>query len=139
MLNKVTLVGRATRDPKIMTNENGSKTVLFTVAAQRNFKSQSGDRESDFINVKAFIPANAKSNGPFDYLKKGQLVSVEATLRSSQYEKDGETVYVTDVVLEQNGLSLLDRPKGATTADASAPADEAAPADLAVSEEDLPF
>lgn len=137
-VNVSTLVGRLTRDVQIMENKAG-KTVLFTVAVERSYKDKDGKRPTDFIPVKAFIQDKAKSNGPFDYMKKGQLVAVEAELRSSQYEKDGETVYGLDVVVKQNGITLLDRPKGAASAkeEDEVPAQE--PAEMEISEEDLPF
>ena len=137
-INSVTLVGRTTRDPKIVENKNGGKTVLFTVAVERNYKDSEGNRPVDFVPVKAFIQDKAKSNGPYDYLKKGQLIAVEAELRSSQYEKDGETVYGLDVVVKQSGLTLLERAKGAASAkeEVEAPAGDAV---LEISEDDLPF
>lgn len=138
-INSVTLVGRTTRDPKIIENKNGGKTVLFTVAVERNYKDSEGNRPTDFVPVKAFIQDKAKSNGPYDYLKKGQLIAVEAELRSSQYEKDGETVYGLDVVVKQSGLTLLERAKGAAAPaaeKAEAPAEDAV---LELSEDDLPF
>ncbi len=138
-VNTTVLVGRTTRDPQIIENKNGGKTVLFTLAVERSYKDSEGNRPVDFVPVKAFIQEKAKSNGPYDYLKKGQLIAVEAELRSSQYEKDGETVYGLDVVVKQSGLTLLERAKGAASAKeevAEAP-DEAAVVEL--SEDDLPF
>lgn len=138
-INSVTLVGRTTRDPKIVENKNGGKTVLFTVAVERNYKDSEGNRPVDFVPVKAFIQDKAKSNGPYDYLKKGQLIAVEAELRSSQYEKDGETVYGLDVVVKQSGLTLLERAKGAASAKEEVAEAPAEAADLEISEDDLPF
>ena len=139
-VNISTLVGRLTRNPKIIENKNGGKTVLLTVAVERSYKDKDGNRPTDFIPVKAFIQDKAKSNGPFDYMAKGQLVAIEAELRSSQYEKDGETVYGLDVVVKQNGVTLLERAKDAST---PAPAKKAevtteAP-EMEISEDDLPF
>lgn len=140
-VNVSTLVGRLTRDPQIIDNKNGGKTVLFTVAVERSYKDKDGNRPTDFVPVKAFVQDKAKSNGPYDYMKKGQLVAVEAELRSSQYEKDGETVYGLDVVVKQNGITLLDRPKGSAS---TTPAEEKAPVsepntEMEISEDDLPF
>lgn len=136
-LNTVALVGRPTRDPKIMDNPKGGKTVLFTVAVERNYKDSEGNRPADFIQVKAFIADKAKSNGPYDYVKKGALIAIEAELRSSQYEKDGEMHYKQDVVVKQNGISLLERAKGAATAKAEEAPTEAEK--IEISESDLPF
>ena len=114
-LNTVSLAGRLVRDPEIVENKKG-KTVLFTVAVERNYKDSEGNRPVDFVPVKAFVREGAKSNGPFDYMVKGQLVAIQAELRAIQYQKDGETVYGLDVVVSNNGMTLLDRPASAKAA-----------------------
>ena len=108
-LNNVSLAGRLVRDPEIVENKKG-KTVLFTVAVERNYKDSDGNRPVDYVPVKAFIREGAKSNGPYDYMVKGQIVAIKAELRSTQYQKDGETIYGLDVVVANNGISLYDRP-----------------------------
>ena len=135
-LNAVQLIGRLTRTPKIVDNKKG-KTVLLTLAVERSYKDSEGNRPVDYVPVKAFIREGAKSNGPFDYMVKGQLVSIEAELRATQYQKDGETVYGLDVVVTNSGVSLMNRP--AEKAEATeAPAQDAADV-LAIADEDLPF
>ena len=62
-INSVTLVGRTTRDPKIVENKNGGKTVLFTVAVERNYKDSEGNRPTDFVAVKAFKSRLTCQNG----------------------------------------------------------------------------
>ena len=136
-VNIVSLVGRTTRFPKIMDNKNGGKTVLMTLAVNRG-KDKKGEPMVDYIQVKGFVAIDAKSNGPYDYIGKGQLIAIEAQLRSGSYEKDGEMVYTTDVVINNGGVSLLERSR-ANEGDPEAPADEA-PVDVeTISDEDLPF
>ena len=136
-VNIVSLVGRTTRSPKIMKNKNGGKTVLMTLAVNRG-KDREGKQLVDYIQVKGFVAKDAKSNGPYDYIGKGQLIAIEAQLRSGSYEKDGEMVYTTDVVINNGGVSLLERSRAAE-GDTEAPADEA-PVDVeTISDEDLPF
>lgn len=138
-INTVTLVGRTTRDAKIVDNKNGSKAVLFTMAVERNYKDSEGNRPVDFISVKAFISDKAKSNGPYDYLKKGMLIGIEAELRSSQFEADGETRYVQDVIVKQNGLAFLEAKKS-DKAETKAPAEPVEATEAPeISEDDLPF
>lgn len=115
-LNNVSLAGRLVRDPEIVEIKKG-KTVLFTVAVERNYKDSEGNRPVDYVPVKAFIREGAKSNGPYDYMVKGQIVAIKAELRSTQYQKDGETVYGLDVVVANNGISLYDRPASAKAAE----------------------
>ena len=135
-LNVVSIAGRLVRDPEIVPNKKG-KTVLFTLAVERSYKSEDGTRPADYIPVKAFIREGAKSNGPFDYMTKGQLMSIEAELRATQYQKDGETVYGLDVVVTNGGVSLMNRPADKNE-EAEAPTQDAADV-LAIADEDLPF
>ena len=135
--NVVILTGRTVRELEIMPNKNGSKTVLMTLAVNRG-KDSDGKQLVDYIQTKAFVAKDAKSNGPFDYIGKGQLVSVEAQLRSGSYEKEGKTIYTTDVIINNGGVTLLE---GSRVAKGDA---EAAPAEPVVdeapiSDEDLPF
>ena len=135
--NVVILTGRTVRELEIMPNKNGSKTVLMTLAVNRG-KDRDGKQLVDYIQTKAFVAKDAKSNGPFDYIGKGQLITVEAQLRSGSYEKDGKTIYTTDVIINNGGVTLLE---GSRVAKGDA---EAAPAEPGVdeapiSDEDLPF
>ena len=138
--NIVALIGRTVRAPKIMENKNGGKTILMTLAVNRG-KDRDGKQLVDYIQTKAFVSKDAKSNGPYDYIGKGQLISVEAQLRSGQFEKDGEMVYTTDVVINNGGVSLLERSRVAE--DEAEVAHEDAPTEVvdidAISDEDLPF
>lgn len=135
-LNAVQLIGRLAREPKIMDNKKG-KTVLLTLAVERSYKSEDGTRPVDYVPVKAFIREGAKSNGPFDYMVKGQLVSIEAELRATQYQKDGETVYGLDVVVTNGGVSLMNRPADKAE-ETQAPSEDAVDV-LAIANDDLPF
>jgi single-stranded DNA-binding protein len=136
--NVVILTGRTAREPKIEENKNGGKTVLMTIAVNRG-KNSKGEQMVDYINTKAFIAKDAKSNGPYDYIGKGQLITVEAQLRSGSYEKDGKTVYTTDVVINNGGVSLLERSRVAK-GDAEGAHEEEPVVDAdAIGEEDLPF
>lgn len=105
--NLVILTGRTVRTPEIKPNESGTKTVLMTLAVNDG-KTKSGEPKVDYIQVKAFVAKDAKSNGPYDYIGKGQLISVQGKLRYSSYEKDGKTVYTQDVIVDNGGVSLLE-------------------------------
>ena len=135
--NVVILTGRTVRELEIMPNKNGSKTVLMTLAVNRG-KDRDGKQLVDYIQTKAFVAKDAKSNGPFDYIGKGQLVSVEAQLRSGSYEKEGKTIYTTDVIINNGGVTLLEGSrvaKGEAEAAPTEPVVDEAP----ISDEDLPF
>ena len=136
--NVVILTGRTVRELEIMPNKNGSKTVLMTLAVNRG-KDRDGNQLVDYIQTKAFVAKDAKSNGPFDYIGKGQLVSVEAQLRSGSYEKDGKTVYTTDVVINNGGVTLLERSRVAKGDAEVAHEEEPVVDEAPISDEDLPF
>ncbi len=99
MLNRVILVGNLTRDPELRYTSNGGVAVTrFTVAVNRKFTNQQGERETDFINVVAWR-ALAENCG--NYLNKGSLVAVEGRIQTRSYEnQEGRTVYVTEVVAD---------------------------------------
>lgn len=99
MLNRVILVGRLTRDPDLRYTPNGGVAVVrFTVAVNRKFTNQQGEREADFINIVAW--RNLAENCG-NYLRKGSLVAVEGRMQTRSYEnQEGRTVYVTEVVAD---------------------------------------
>lgn len=126
MLNRVILVGRLTRDPDLRYTPNGGVAVVrFTVAVNRKFTNQQGEREADFINIVAWR-ALAENCG--NYLRKGSLVAVEGRIQTRSYEnQEGRTVYVTEVVADD--VRFLDtrggssKPKGQDDQDLDDPFD----------------
>lgn|SRR5690606_18492505 len=99
MLNRVILVGRLTRDPDLRYTPNGGVAVTrFTVAVNRKFANQQGEREADFINI---VTWRALAENCGNYLKKGSLVAIEGRIQTRSYEnQEGRTVYVTEVVAD---------------------------------------
>lgn len=108
MLNSVILVGRLTRDPDLRYTTNGGVAVVrFTVAVNRRFTNQQGEREADFINIVAW--RNLAENCG-NYLRKGSLVAVEGRIQTRSYaNQEGRTVYVTEVVADD--VRFLDSKK----------------------------
>ena len=98
MLNQVILVGRLTKDPEIIKMENGKSRTQICVAIPRSFKNISGEYESDFIKC---VLWNGVAENTCEYCKKGDIIGVKGRLQSSSYEKEGETVYVTEVIAER--------------------------------------
>jgi len=98
MMNRVVLVGRLTKDPELRYTPNGVPVATFTLAVNRPFSSQSGDREADFINCVVWRkPAENVAN----FLKKGSLAGVDGRIQTRNYEgQDGKRVYVTEVQAE---------------------------------------
>jgi single-strand DNA-binding protein len=98
MMNRVVLVGRLTKDPDLRYTPNGVPVATFTLAVNRAFSNQQGEREADFINCVIWRkPAENVAN----FLKKGSLAGVDGRIQTRHYEgQDGKRVYVTEVQAE---------------------------------------
>lgn len=99
-MNNVVLVGNIVRDPMVSysAGENAMCVARFTVATQRRFKDAEGNYQADFISCVAF-----GKTGEFieKYFKKGMKISLSGRIQTGSYtNKDGATVYTTDVVAE---------------------------------------
>lgn len=95
MINNVTLVGRMTKDPELRYTPAGAAVCTFTLAVNRKFTNQQGEREADFINCVVWRkPAENTAN----FTNKGSLVGVTGSIQTRSYEgQDGKRVYVTEV------------------------------------------
>ncbi|MDP4084659.1 MAG: single-stranded DNA-binding protein [Bacillota bacterium] len=98
MMNRVVLVGRLTKDPELRYTPNGVPVATFTLAVNRTFTNQQGEKETDFINCVIWRrPAENVAN----FLKKGSLAGVDGRIQTRNYEgQDGKRVYVTEVLAE---------------------------------------
>ncbi|ORI00664.1 single-stranded DNA-binding protein [Mammaliicoccus sciuri] len=98
MINSTTLVGRLTKDPELRTTPSGVEVGNFTLAVNRTFTNQNGEREADFINCIVFRKQAVNVN---QYLSKGNLAGIVGRLQTRSYEnKEGQKVYVTEVVCD---------------------------------------
>ncbi|MFD3450549.1 single-stranded DNA-binding protein [Microbacteriaceae bacterium 4G12] len=98
MMNRVLLVGRLTKDPELRYTPNGTAVATFTLAVNRTFSNQQGEREADFLNC---VVWRKQAENVANYLKKGSLAGVDGRLQSRSYEgQDGKRVYVTEIVAE---------------------------------------
>jgi len=107
MINRVVLVGRITKDPELKHTQGNIPYVSFSLAVNRQFTNQAGEREADFINCTVWRgPAENLSR----FIKKGGLLGVEGRIQTRSYEdSDGTKKYVTDVVCDN--IQFLE-PKG---------------------------
>ena len=97
-MNKVILMGRLTRDPelKYSTGERQMAIARYTLAVARKVKTN--DTEADFINCIAF---GKSAEFVEKYFRQGQRVLIEGRLQTGSYtNKDGKTVYTTDVIVD---------------------------------------
>lgn len=98
-MNKVILMGRLTRDAEIRSSQGGNPTTIarYTLAVDRRFK-RDGDQTADFINCIAF---GKSAEFAEKYFHKGIKVLVTGRIQTGSYtNKDGQKVYTTDVVVE---------------------------------------
>lgn len=107
MINNVVVVGRLTRAVDLRYTSNGTAYASFTLATDRDFKNQNGERETDFINCVMWRkPAENLAN----YTKKGSLIGVEGRIQTRNYDnQQGQRVYVTEVLAEK--FSFLESAK----------------------------
>lgn len=106
-MNKVILIGRLTRDPELRYLTSGAAVATFTIAVDRPFTNQQGERETDFIKIVTWrkLAENCANN-----LNKGRLVGVSGRLQIRSYEgEDGQRRWVTEVVADE--VQFLDWPK----------------------------
>lgn len=98
MINNVTLVGRLTKDAELRYTANGTGVATFTLAINRNFTNQAGEREADFVQCVIWRkPAETLAN----YARKGTLLGVTGRIQTRSYDnQQGQRVYVTEVVAE---------------------------------------
>jgi single-strand DNA-binding protein len=105
MLNRITLIGRLTRDPELKTLSTGKKLVEFSIAVNKRIKPKEGN-DADFFYVKAWGQTAEYVN---EYIGKGRMVSVDGRMETNQYTKDDKTI--TSYFVTADNVTALDRPK----------------------------
>ncbi|MGI6113018.1 MAG: single-stranded DNA-binding protein [Mahellales bacterium] len=105
MLNKVILIGRLTKDPELRYLTSGTSVATFTLAVDRNFTNQQGEREADFLPIVAWRKLGETCA---NYLTKGRMVAVCGRIQTRSYEgQDGQRRYITEIVADE--VRFLDR------------------------------
>ncbi|UOQ49587.1 single-stranded DNA-binding protein [Gracilibacillus caseinilyticus] len=98
MLNRVVLVGRLTKDPDLRYTPNGVAVANFTVACNRPFSNQQGQREADFINC---VTWRRQAENLANYMGKGSLVGVDGRIQTRSFDnQEGQRVFMTEVVAD---------------------------------------
>ena len=97
-MNKVFLIGRLTRDPELRYTSTNLPVASFTVAVNRTFTNQSGEREADFINI---VVWRKQAENIKNYLKQGSQIAIDGRLQTRSYDgEDGKKRYVTEVIAD---------------------------------------
>lgn len=112
-LNKIFIMGRITKDPELRRTDSGAAVTSFSLAVDRDFKGQNGEKETDFIDVVAW-----RSTAEFvaKYFAKGRMAVVEGRLQIRSWkDKDGnkrskaevvaDNVYFADSKKQESGNS----------------------------------
>ena len=100
MLNKFQCIGRLGREIETRSMQNGGEVVNLSVGVSESWKDKSGEwqEKTEWVRVCSF---NEYANRAAQKLSKGSLVYVEGKLQTRDYEKDGQKVYVTEIVLQK--------------------------------------
>lgn len=141
-MNKVELLGRLTKDPELKATPNGVSVCRFTLAVTRRLNRE----ESDFISCIAW---RGTADFIAKYFKKGSPIVLVGELQTGSYEKDGQKIYTTDVVVSEAEFVPASKAEGTQRNTQSKPAvkKEEEPADdwdntvldMLNEDNDLPF
>ena len=126
-MNKVFLIGRLTRDPELRYTSSNLPVATFSLAVNRNFTGQSGEREADFINI---VVWRKQAENVKNYLTQGSQVAVDGRIQTRTYDgEDGKKRYITEVVadnvefLGSKGASSANSTTGTNTFNDVTPSD----------------
>ncbi len=115
-MNKVLLIGRLTGKPELRYTSSNLPYTRFSIAVNRNFTNNQGQREADFINI---IVWRKQAENVCNYLDKGSRVSVEGRIQTGSYDdKDGNKRYTTEVAADS--VEFLDSKNQAGRTESSA-------------------
>ena len=144
MINQTTLVGRLTNDVNLRYTPSNVAVATFTLAVNRTFKNENGEREADFINC---VMWRQQAENLANWAKKGALIGITGRIQTRSYDnQQGQRVYVTEVVAEQFQLLESRNSQGQqgnqgqrAQAQQQAPDFSRQGAPMDISDDDLPF
>lgn len=139
MLNRVILIGRLTKDPDLRYTPAGVAVCQYTLAVDRPFTSQGGEKETDFIPV---VTWRQLAETCANYLRKGRLTAVEGRIQIRNYENnEGRRVYITEIIADNVRFLESSRQESSQSESRSSNqdpfSDQGKPIDI--SNDDLPF
>jgi single-strand DNA-binding protein len=130
LMNVVAFLGRLTKDPEVRYTDSNMCIARFTLAVDRIGK----DKGADFPRCVAF----GKTAEVIErYIKKGSQIAVSGHLQTGSYEKDGQTVYTTDVIVDR--MDFAGTSKQSDQAEADAPTPQIDMSGFAAMDDDIPF
>lgn len=124
-MNKVFLIGRLTRDPELRYTGSNTAVATFSLAVNRNFTNQSGEREADFINI---VVWRKQAENVKNYLSQGSQVAIDGRIQTRSYDdQNGQKRYVTEVVADNVEFLSSKGSSNNASGSMSHPSNEAAP------------
>jgi single-strand DNA-binding protein len=137
-MNSVVLIGRLTRDPELrFLPGNGRAVATFTIAVDRPFTNNQGQREADFLKI---VVWGRQAENCANYLGKGRLVGVQGRIQTRSYETNqGERRYVTEIIADR--VQFLDWADDRSSSHGTVAEDDFMEADgfHPVDDDDIPF
>ena len=136
MFNQVVLIGRLTADPELKTTNSGTAVCSFTLAVDRQFKDQNGNKQVDFLNVVTW-----KGTAEFvsKFFRKGSAFGVAGSVQTRTWtDKDGNKRTTTEIVADR-AFFTGGKETGATKAENAAQGEFEGFGGVPADEEDLPF
>ena len=110
MINRAVLVGRLTKDPELRRTANDIPVTTFTLAVNRPYSNQSGERDADFIQC---VVWRRQAETVSQFVFKGSLVGIEGRIQTRSYDdQDGNRKYITEIVCDS--VQFLE-PKGSSS------------------------
>ncbi len=102
-MNKWIGIGRLVKHPELKTTQSNIPVVSFTIAVNRQYSDENGEKQADFINCVAF---RKLAENLSKYCDKGSLVAVDGRISTRSYESDSGTKYVTEIMCDN--IQFLD-------------------------------
>lgn len=107
-MNLVALIGRLTADPELRYTPSGVAVTSFTIAVDRRFKNEAGEKQTDFFDCVAW---RQRAEFASNYLVKGQRIAIQGSLQQRSWvQQDGQKRSKVEVMVES--LQGLDKPQG---------------------------
>lgn len=143
MINNCTVVGRITNNLELRRTGSNKAFIRVTLAVERNYTNKTTNkRDVDFISV---IVWGQTAENMYKYLTKGSLIGIEGNIQTGRYEKNGVTIYSTDIIASKvqfmESKEVSERRKGVTSASENSFGNpfEDFGSPLDISDDDLPF
>ncbi len=136
-MNRVFLIGNLTKDPELTTTNSGVSLCKFTLAVQRRFTGNDGEREADFLPI---IVWRGLADNCYKFLKKGSKAGVSGAIQTRQYDApDGTRRFITEIIADE--VEFLSTRNGGEEAESTKPTknDEVVTKFEPIDDDNLPF